>query len=407
MAPMTDNDTFPPPPPPTSGPPNVTAPRRHLRRKDTKAAGKEWLGVCAGLAEYLGIPVSFLRVGFVIGSLAGGVGLLVYLVAAVLMPVDGQPHALGNRIAAGNPERLLAAIAAVSVTCFALLSGHSYDIAVAAILVAVGAYLWTTSPSKPTRLGAYPIAGDTQRSNVWPQPEAGNSASATSPAWAPAHPTGLVSPSYDSGAPKPRRRPLGTAVFAAGIAAMVIAAPFASPYRVISVGIVVLLLGMVAAAIAGRWLWGLVLPVLFLLGLLVPAAFYSAAHVSLNAGIGQVSLSSVDLSTGVGRLDRNLAIGQLDIDLRNVPSTRPLRFALGTGQIDLRVPSDVSVTLHSKISAGQLSIDGVDFNGGTGVDVTREIAATTGVAVRHLEVETVVGMGSVVVTRTAPEGGLK
>jgi phage shock protein PspC (stress-responsive transcriptional regulator) len=407
---MTDNETFPPPPPPQSGPHATSVPQRgQLRRKDTKAGGKRWLGVCAGLADYLGVPVSFLRLGFFIGTLAGGIGLLAYLVAALLMPVDGQPNALGNRIAAGNPERLLAVIAAVSITGFALLNGHSFDIAAAGILVAVGVYLWTTSHSGAGRFATQPLSGDTQRSNVWPRPEAAPvpGATASSPAWAPAASTGGASPSYGSGAPKPRRRPLGTAVFAAGVASMVIAAPFTSPYRVISVGIVVLLVGMVVAAIAGRWLWALILPVLVLLGLLVPAAFYGSSHVSLNAGIGKVSVSAADLTEGT-TLDRELAIGNLDVDLRNVPSTKPLRFALGTGQIDLRVPTDVSVTLHSKIGAGQLSIGGVDFNGGTGVDVTREVAAaTTGTPVRHLDVEAVVGMGAVIVTRTAPEGGLK
>ena len=43
-------------------------------------------GVCGGIAEYFEIDPTLVRLGFVIFSLAGGSGVLLYLIAAVVMP---------------------------------------------------------------------------------------------------------------------------------------------------------------------------------------------------------------------------------------------------------------------------------------------------------------------------------
>ena len=43
-------------------------------------------GVCGGIAEYLGTDPTIVRLGFILFSLMGGSGLLVYFIAAVIMP---------------------------------------------------------------------------------------------------------------------------------------------------------------------------------------------------------------------------------------------------------------------------------------------------------------------------------
>lgn len=45
-------------------------------------------GVCAGLGEYFGIDPTIVRLIFIIFGLFKGSGLLIYLIAAVVMPVD-------------------------------------------------------------------------------------------------------------------------------------------------------------------------------------------------------------------------------------------------------------------------------------------------------------------------------
>ena len=54
------------------------------------------LGVCGGLAEYFDIDATLIRILFVLGALAGGSTILVYIVLAIVMPapdmVDAHPR---------------------------------------------------------------------------------------------------------------------------------------------------------------------------------------------------------------------------------------------------------------------------------------------------------------------------
>jgi phage shock protein C len=45
-------------------------------------------GVCAGIAHYFGIDPVLVRVLFVISALAGGPGLILYIVLWIVMPED-------------------------------------------------------------------------------------------------------------------------------------------------------------------------------------------------------------------------------------------------------------------------------------------------------------------------------
>jgi len=48
-------------------------------------------GVCAGLAQYFGIDVVLVRALFVIATLMGGPGLLLYIVLVFVMPEEDTP----------------------------------------------------------------------------------------------------------------------------------------------------------------------------------------------------------------------------------------------------------------------------------------------------------------------------
>ena len=45
-------------------------------------------GVCAGIAKYCNIDPTLVRIGAVLMTLAGGCGILVYIVCAVVIPRD-------------------------------------------------------------------------------------------------------------------------------------------------------------------------------------------------------------------------------------------------------------------------------------------------------------------------------
>jgi phage shock protein PspC (stress-responsive transcriptional regulator) len=84
-----------------------------------------WLaGVCGGLARYFGIHPAFYRVGFVVLTLLGGSGILVYLAAYLVIPAEGEQEsiaaeALRNR---GRRPWPLVALSILAVAGIVLLS---------------------------------------------------------------------------------------------------------------------------------------------------------------------------------------------------------------------------------------------------------------------------------------------
>ena len=74
------------------------------RTRDDRVIG----GVCGGLGRYLGVDPVLMRIAFVILAFAGGGGILVYLVAWVLIPVERPGEDLGTAWPAGaDTTRLL------------------------------------------------------------------------------------------------------------------------------------------------------------------------------------------------------------------------------------------------------------------------------------------------------------
>ncbi len=43
-------------------------------------------GVCAGIAEYFNMDPTIIRLGWVFGTLLAGVGILAYIIAAIIIP---------------------------------------------------------------------------------------------------------------------------------------------------------------------------------------------------------------------------------------------------------------------------------------------------------------------------------
>jgi phage shock protein C len=59
--------------------------------------GRMVAGVAAGLADYLGVDVTIVRVGFVLATLlGGGIGIPAYLACLLLVPEEGQDRSIAN-----------------------------------------------------------------------------------------------------------------------------------------------------------------------------------------------------------------------------------------------------------------------------------------------------------------------
>jgi phage shock protein C len=58
-------------------------------------------GVCGGLAEYFDLDPTIVRIGWVIFILAGGAGVLAYILMAIIVPT--KPYELRNCSNCGEP----------------------------------------------------------------------------------------------------------------------------------------------------------------------------------------------------------------------------------------------------------------------------------------------------------------
>jgi phage shock protein PspC (stress-responsive transcriptional regulator) len=87
-----------PPPPAPGAPPPASTPLRRSR------SGKAIAGVCGGLGRSYDLDPVVFRVVLAVLALAGGVGLIVYGFAWLLIPVEGQDENEGRRLLSGRVE---------------------------------------------------------------------------------------------------------------------------------------------------------------------------------------------------------------------------------------------------------------------------------------------------------------
>lgn len=66
--------------------------KRFVRKRDDRML----FGVASGIAEYLDLDPVIIRLAFVLMTLAGGPGLLAYLILAIIMPEEEAPVAAAN-----------------------------------------------------------------------------------------------------------------------------------------------------------------------------------------------------------------------------------------------------------------------------------------------------------------------
>lgn len=73
-----------------TGPPATEADRTQVRLRRTTAPDRMIAGVCGGLGRYFNTDPLWFRIAFVAVTLAGGAGILIYLIAWITIP-EAEP----------------------------------------------------------------------------------------------------------------------------------------------------------------------------------------------------------------------------------------------------------------------------------------------------------------------------
>jgi phage shock protein PspC (stress-responsive transcriptional regulator) len=127
-------------------------------------------GVCGGLGQYFDVNPVFYRVGFVVLTLLGGAGLLVYGAAVLVVPREGESESIASDILRNHRRRpvALVGLVLVAVAGVVLLSHipwhfHSDPFWIGVLVVGV-LLLWTQrgrTTGAPPPSGATPVDGTT------------------------------------------------------------------------------------------------------------------------------------------------------------------------------------------------------------------------------------------------------
>ena len=315
---------------PQGNPPDP--PRKRLERsRDDRML---W-GICGGVARYLGVDATLVRIVTVGLAVLGGTGVLLYLAALLLMPEEGGAAPVG---AGGEGRAQALTVIGVIVLVGAAVTG------VAVIGAVIGWLLFPVAFLAVAGLFAWWIA------------------SGERPAGSPAQ---IM-----------KRAGLGLLLLLAcvilGVGGAVAAAAGSGAVGaalVIGAGVV-----LVAAAFMrpARWL---ILPALAL-GL--TAAFVTATGIDLNGGVGDREYHPTS-ATDV-RDKYELGIGELVVDLREAklpPGDRRIDVEIGVGHAVVLVPENVCVTTDAQVGVG--AVDSFDSeNGGIDVDHADSRSAPAG-----------------------------
>lgn len=108
-------------------------PRVLRRAKDGRVIG----GVCVGVGRYLGIDPVLLRIAFVVLAIAGGGGLLLYIISWILIPEEKGGESLGTlRPSSFDTTRLIIGGTLIALGMIVLLNLS---------IPRIGRYLWPLS----------------------------------------------------------------------------------------------------------------------------------------------------------------------------------------------------------------------------------------------------------------------
>ena len=350
------------------------------------------LGVAGGLGEYFDVDPTLFRLAFVVLSFAGGLGLIAYVVAALLMPSPGAPQNWFERTFTNGAGSLstggvVVLAIGIAVLASAVVSELSGGVVVPLLLIGIGILLLTrsTRPRQPqqsfvaptTSTGAHPPP-TTERAPIgvpvvsagsYPPPAPGSAQHAGGGSGSiAAPPTSSMPPLLPPPGPPPEPSTitpltLSLITLLIGGAALVDSLDLGSVrWPLVFAGTLALVgAGLVLSAWLGRArgliLVGLLLlPVLTLSGIASATSFPGLPANPFTDGIGErrhrpTSLAELEPEYihGVGELHVDLSEVQLDEGVTTVD------IRLGIGELVLVLPDDADFELRASVRIGDVN----------------------------------------------------
>jgi phage shock protein PspC (stress-responsive transcriptional regulator) len=136
---------------------NITHTTPSTKRLERSSSDRKIAGVSGGLGRYFDLNPTFFRLGFVVLTLLGGAGILIYLAAVLVLPDEGKEQSIAAETLAARRERPwpLVGLGLAAVALAVLLSRAAIWPAAGfgwvLVLLAGLAILWTSDASRGNR----------------------------------------------------------------------------------------------------------------------------------------------------------------------------------------------------------------------------------------------------------------
>ena len=404
----------PPPYPPTPSFPPLSTLRRS--RSDRKLAG-----VAGGLGRWVGVDPLVIRILFVVLTLFGGSGVLLYVLGWLLIADDGEQESQGQRLYRGHTDG--STLSTVVFGAVVLVLG----------LVFMGAVL-DTGPGLSGLGVMVAVAviilllvrnGDLRGGHPAPQPGAGHGSATygpvpppsepgaygqtpgtayTAPASAPPPPPTQHMPPIPPPPPVPRapreRSVLGRLTFFAALTVTGLMLLWnatsdgdADDFRgvaVLGTALAIVATGLLVGAFMGRARGLIVLGILLTLA----TSLAAATDQRLSGGVGERVW--VPATAAAAERDHRLAVGDAELDLTQLPegSAVDVEARLGVGELRVYVPADARVVVDAHVGAGNTEMFDRADEGGTDIDRTVRVGPTGSPSGTRITIEAEVGLGN-------------
>jgi len=344
-------------------------------------------GVCSGLGRYFDLDPVVFRVPVALLAVVGGLGLVFYGFAWLLIPAEGESENEGRRLLTGRGEGgSLAAVLVALLGCALFLTAFGIRTTPFALLlgcVVVGAAFWSRRRREAQAAGVFgaPVDAATAQavadappeahappapgapSSWWREPPTkegaatgswhgtGDAAGSAAPEGAPA--SGPASGAADGGGGHGRRRgSIGGLLTALACAAFLVGAGLHGPSLGFACALAVFGIGMTVSAFAGRVGFGTYAMAFGTAVLLVCSVVLSDAVQVRDHVWAPQSAARV-------RPEYRATTGKLTLDLSRVSSvpqhgTVRTRAGIGTGRLVVVVPRNVRAVVEGRIDAGDV-----------------------------------------------------